>query len=192
MKIAIYGDSFASPQYDPQNLGWPILLKNNLIVHNYAMSGVSEYKILQTLKKSDLSQFDKILIVHTSPNRIYVPHNPLHQNTKYHKQCDIIFSDIEHKRDEFSVACQQYFKYIFDIEYASDLHNLICKNIDEITNQFDTSHITFFDYTGLYQFNNKLRSFYETWLINKGSINHLSSHGNSLIYLAVLEILGIA
>ena len=122
MKLAIFGDSFSARVADSNNVGWPILLENNFCVNNFSHSGSSEFRILKTLKNQNLSLYDKIIVCHTSPTRTFVASNPLHQDSPYHQNCDIIFSDIENRNDQFSVACQMFYKHIFeekhDIEFS--------------------------------------------------------------------------
>lgn len=189
MKIAIFGDSFAVKSSDCQNIGWSSRLEECASVDNFSLSGISEYKILKLIKNINLSCYDKIIVVHTSPNRIYVPNNPLHKNSKSHSECDIIFSDIENRTDEFSRSCQLYFKHIFDLEYAKDIHNLLCREIFDITKLHNTLHLTFFDYSQLYNFDNKLVDLHTQWIKNKGSVNHHSAYGNQLIYTQLINLL---
>lgn len=188
MKLAIFGDSFATRMPNSHNIGWPILLERNYTVTNFAQAGSSEYKILKSIQSADLDSYDQIIISHTSPNRVYVPHNPLHQHSQYHKNCDIIFSDVEHNHDEFSQACQLFFKHIFDLDHAKHIHELICKEIDQLTNQRKVLHLTHFDYSGLYQFPN-LVDFYTTWSQHRGSTNHYNQQGNTLVYESIMNTL---
>lgn len=188
MKIGLFGDSFGYELHDQPYPSWVTLLKNNFEIINHCQSGVSEYKILQQLKKSNLESFDKILITHTSPLRVYVAHNPLHTNSNSHKNCDIIFTDIADRTDDFSMACQQYFRYIFDIDYATNIHNMICQQIDQLCQNKSVLHITHFDYTGLFKFCPML-NFYQFWLKNKGEVNHYNQTGNQKVYKEVLNYL---
>jgi hypothetical protein len=186
MKILLLGDSFSAAVKDNNILGWPILLEKDFTVDNKSQSGSSEFRILENLKKSNLDVYDKIIISHTSPMRTYVNYNPLHQDTEYHTNCDIIFSDIENRKDDFSVACQLFFKHIFDIGYAVDIHNLICQEIDKLTSNHDVLHITHFDYTKLYNFKDMI-NFYHHWLEHQGSVNHYNQQGNNFVYSEILK-----
>lgn len=181
-KLFIFGDSFAAKRNSiDQNLGWPELLTNDYTVTNFAECGVGEYKILKQIESVDLQQADKILISHTSPFRVYVKDHPIHNTSSTHNNCDIIFSDIEQLEDDFSRSCKLYFKYIFDEQYAIDIHNLICEKIHAVTQQLSVLHITHFDYSTLYNFTPML-NFYEHWQKNKGSVNHYSLKGNQYVY----------
>ena len=186
MKILLLGDSFSVAIKNDNILGWPILLEKYFSVDNKSQSGISEFRILENLKKSNLDSYDKIIISHTSPMRTYVKYNPLHQNTTHHKNCDIIFSDIEHRTDEFSSACQLFFKHIFDINYATDIHNLICQEIDKITANYDVLHITHFDYNKLYNFKDMMH-FYNHWVKHQGDVNHYNQQGNNFVYSEILK-----
>jgi hypothetical protein len=188
MKFAIFGDSFGVQKKDQPYPGWVDLLSQHFDITNYCECGVSEYKILKQLQNTDLDQFDKKIIVHTSATRIYVKHNPLHQLSKYHKNCDIILRDIEHNRDDFSKSCQLYFKYIFDLDHAIDMHNMICKTIDDLCKGITFIHTTHFDYTGLYSFPNMI-NFYQLFLRHRGDVNHYDKFGNYQIYQSILKAL---
>jgi len=182
LKLAIFGDSFGVNDSFGDNIGWTTLLSQIHQIDNFCQSGVGEYKILRSIQKCNLSKYDALIVTHTSPMRVHTLTNPLHQNTKHHKNCDIIFSDIEHRTDEFSTMAKQYFKFSFDTEYYVDVHNLICQQIHNYTKPFTTVHVTHFDYNGLYNFDNALINMYTQWVNNKGSVNHYSKQGNQLVF----------
>ena len=50
-------------------------------------------------------------------------------------------------------------------------------------------HITHFDYTNLYQFDNTLIELYNTWIENKGTINHYNVNGNNIVFNQLLKTL---
>lgn len=188
MKIILFGDSFGYQKNNNAYPSWVDLLSSHTFIDNKCQCGISEYKILQQIKNSNLDEYDKIVITHTSPYRTFVKYNPLHFNSDTHRDCDIILADVESRTDDFSVACQQYFKYIFDPEYAIDVHNMICTEIDLITKNYDTIHITHFDYLKLkcYQFKNFI-NFYPIWEKNRGPVNHYNEYGNQQVYETVLK-----
>lgn len=188
MRLAIFGDSFGVQQQDQPYDNWVDLLSQHFVITNYCECGVGEYKILKQLQSANLREYDKILIVHTSASRVYVKHNPLHQSTQYYKNCDIIFSDVETRKNKFSTACELYFKYIFDLDHAIDIHNMICKTIDDLCQEFDVIHTTHFDYSNLYQFSNMI-NFYNLFLEHRGDVNHYTKQGNNLIYQSLIKIL---
>lgn len=186
MKVAIFGDSFGVQKKHQPFASWVDLLACHHDIKNYCECGVGEYKILKQLRAADLRSFDKILIVHTSATRTFVRHNPLHQSSQYHKNCDIILSDVESGQDEFSLACRSYFKHIFDIEYAIDLHHMFCKEIDYLCREHSTIHTTHFDYTGLYQFSNMI-NFHKLFLKHRGPVCHYDQQGNIEIYNTLVK-----
>ena len=181
MNLAIFGDSFGVEQRQPDNVGWSALLADRFSVSNFCQSGVGEYKILQQILEHPVDNFNCIVVSHTSPYRVHAAINPLHSESATHANCDIIFTDIESRTDEFSVACQYYFKHVFDPKYYRDVHNLICQEIHRLTAGVKTLHITHFDYSDLYKFDNTLINFYNHWTDNRGSVNHYSSQGNHIV-----------
>ena len=184
--LALFGDSFGYQDSAEEFDSWVTLLSKHYKIHNYCQAGSSQYKILKSIQLVDLDQYDHVVITHTSPGRVYVKYNPLHQNTTKHKDCDIILSDIENNSDRFSVACQLYFKYIHDMDYAIDIHNMICKEIHELTQHHNPCHITHFDYQSLYQFPG-LINFHSMFRDNRGSVNHYNQIGNCRVYQTVLD-----
>lgn len=183
-KILICGDSFAADwtiKYG--NIGWPNMLANEYKVTNLAQAGCSEYKIYQQLSSISLSQFDKIIVSHTSPYRIYVSEHPIHKSDTLHKDSDLIYSDIkEHAKDNKNlIPILNYFENYFDLEYSKFIHNLICKEIDNKLQNFPVLHITSFDWDGLYKFN-KIINFYKLFQKNKGLINHYNLEGNKKVF----------
>ena len=110
----------------------------------------------------------------------------MHITSKYHKNCDILYADIEKNSDEFSVAGQMYFKHIFDFEYSNDIHNMICREIDRLVAHADPIHITHFDYTDLYNFAGLL-NFHRLFLKNKGTVGHYNKEGNIKIFETIMQ-----
>jgi hypothetical protein len=103
-----------------------------------------------------------------------------------YSHCDVIYADVENRNDDFSTACKQYFKHIFDVDYALDVHNMICREINTLCQARKVLHMTHFDYSNCYQFDNML-NFYSHWLDNRGRINHYNLSGNQYVYQTVLE-----
>jgi hypothetical protein len=185
MRIGLFGDSFGYQTTNQPFKSWVDWLSQHAIIDNYCQSGVSEYKILEQLRLINLSQYDQIIITHTSPTRVFVRYNPLHKDSETHKNCDLLLSDIESKNDPFSQVCKNYFKYIFDIDYAIDIHNMICQEINNIVKNYKVIHITHFDYRQCYQFPNMI-DFYKLWVKNQGEVNHYNEFGNRQIYETIL------
>ena len=188
MKLALFGDSFGVQRKNTSYPSWVDLLSLHFDITNYCKCGVSEYKILKQLQSANFDDYDKILIVHTSATRVYVKYNPLHQSSEYHRDCDIIFSDIENSKDDFSKSCRLYFKHIFDLDYAIDVHNMICKTIDDLCSKVDVIHSTHFEYSGLHQFSNMI-NFHDLFLKHRGDVNHYDKQGNEQIYQSLLKVL---
>ena len=184
--LAIFGDSFGAIKPDHEFKGWVEKLQYHYAVTNFCQCGSGQYRILQQIKSVDLKRFDKLLITHTSPFRVFVRENLLHKNDPVYKNCDLIFADIENRDDEFSTAAYGYFKYIFDHEFYRDIHNLICKEIDRITGSFECLHITHFDYKDCYKFANFM-CFHDLWKKHRGPVHHYDQLGNHEIFSRVLD-----
>ena len=179
-KILICGDSFAADWTKKyKGVGWPNLLAREYKVTNLAQAGCSEYKIYKQLTSSCLYKFDNIIVSHTSPYRLYVKKHPVYVNDPLHKNSDLIYSDIKEYK-ELSTVVDYYEKY-FDLDYAEFIHNLICKQIDELTKLYPILHITSFDWNGLYKFPNMI-SFESIFDKHRGDINHYNGIGNQIIY----------
>jgi hypothetical protein len=193
MKILITGDSFAADWTIAKNLvGWPNLLANDFDVVNIAQAGCSEYKIHRQLSSVDLSQFDSIIVAHTSPNRLYVKNHPVHFSSALHKNSDLIYADIkEHASTDKNLdSIVDYFEKYFDIEYAEFVHTLICKEIDLMLSNFagNVIHLTGFDWTNLYQFN-ELQVFSDLAIHDRGLANHFDTEGNEKVYQTVKKLI---
>jgi hypothetical protein len=133
-KVLIVGDSFAADwrvKY-PDQLGWPNLLAQEYSVTNLAQAGCSEYRIYQQLKTTNIDHFDLILVSHTSAYRIYTEYHPARRDTALHKNCDLLYSDIEdlsQTQEEYK-SVSTYFQKFFSLEFAEFTHELIWeKNI---------------------------------------------------------------
>lgn len=187
--ILIAGDSFAadwSLKYNQK--GWPNFLASKFRVKNVAQAGCSQYKIYKQLTSNDLKSYDTIIISHTSPYRLYCKENLLHQNDVLHDQSDYIYSDIVGNidRDKKLVVLKDYFENFFDTDYAEFSHNLLCKEIDQLTKNYHVIHISFFDYTNLYQFPRFLDMHY-LYKEHSGLINHLTYEGNQKVFQKILH-----
>lgn len=184
-RVLISGDSFAADSscVIDNSSSWTQLLKNYFDVTNIAQAGVGEYKILKQLQSIKLEDFDYIIVVHTSPNRVHINHHPLHSNSKIHKNCDLIYNDILNSdiQDVVTTTALNYFKYIFDESYYCDIHRLLIKETMEITQNTRVLHITFFDCSI-----DKVCNWSHIWNKNPGSINHLDVSGNKLVLEKVL------
>ncbi len=181
--LLIAGDSFSTDwtkKYD--GIGWVNMLENDYEVTNISQAGVSEYKIYLQLKSVDLTQFDKILISHTSAYRIPIEEHPIHKGDVLHDNCDIIFSDVkEHLKNPIMKTAYDFYSEIFHADYFVFVNDLIYKEIHKITP--NALHITFFDSF----YNESVYKFENIFLKNRGLMNHLNDIGNELIYNIVLK-----
>lgn len=189
MNILIVGDSFAA-NYGKKDLGWVNHLANDYKVINLAQAGCSQYKIYLQLTSTDLKYFDAIIISHTSPNRWYTSQNLIHRDSILHNQSDYIYSDVVANMDKHPLmsSLKIWFENFHDLDYADFVHNLICKEITELTLNSRTIHLSFFDYKKLFQFNNFL-DLSDMFLKHRGDINHLDSEGNLKVYQLIKKVL---
>jgi hypothetical protein len=182
-KILICGDSFAAKHTDADT-GWPSLLEQYYNVENRAQFGVSEYKIWQQVKHAPLCEYDVIVVCHTSPNRVHIRKHPVHRDTVHHKNCDLIYSDVEHRGDPVSKIAVDYFKNIFDEEYYNDIYLLMKQEIDRLCTNTKCINISFFN--GIPDVTN----YFETFQKHRGSVNHLTNVGNQIVASAMHDKIG--
>jgi hypothetical protein len=178
MKILIAGDSFAVNQDN----GWSDLLSDSYAITNIAQAGVSEYKILKQLQSENLTKFDRIIIVHTSPYRVHIQNHPTH-NTGLHANCDLLLADLENVSKSNSVveAGLLYFKYIFDPDYYTDIYSMMLETINAITKPYSSLHLCFFDNDLDYPFDNFI-DFNSVFKMYPGTVNHLSTVGTMMVH----------
>jgi hypothetical protein len=165
--LLIIGDSFSE---NTTEHSWTQLL--GIPATNLSSRGISEYKIYKKLESIDPTDFSHVIINHTSPNRIYIPHNPLYQDNQLYQNCDLIYTDIKSREpDPFAKNVSWWFENVFDLEHAEFMHQLLIKHIQQLVP--DAIHITFFDvdYPGI-------TSLYNIWQANPGTINHMTTAGN--------------
>jgi hypothetical protein len=179
-KILIVGDSFAA---DPN--GWALMLDDCQVV-NMATNGSSEYRIYKNLIKN-VNYYDKIIVVHTSPNRIYVEHNPIHANSVTHPYCDLLYQDVAADGSSFANHVAWWFENVFDLEQANTMHHLLIDKIQQITYNIPTIHLTFFDYI-----HRDVLNLHRIWKKYPGKINHLSNLGNMKVAEIIQERLNNA
>lgn len=194
-KILICGDSFSadwSIKYHDYP-GWPNLLAATYAVTNLAQAGVSEYKIWLQLKSADLSQYDTIILSHTSPYRIPIEEHPAHKNDPLHKNCDLIYLDAKKSNSKELQPIVDYFEKYFIPDYACFVHDLIINHeINYLRENFSNKviHITNLDWTGLTQTDNFI-SFHSVFKQHPGLINHFSKQGNQLIFEKLKETIDV-
>lgn len=173
-KILLIGDSFASSNHLDS---WINLLPHCNLV-NLSSNGSSEYRIFKKLVKIDLTLFSHIIIVHTSPYRIYIDHNPLHLTSLTHQDCDLLYQDIKHADPtEFTQNVKWYFENVFDLDQANTIHNLLIEKIVDLTMPYQSLHLSFFED----EKNTNINNLNVIWKKNPGLINHLDKNGNKKV-----------
>lgn len=177
-KILIAGDSFAA-LYPGARSGWPNLLSEIYTVKNIAEAGISEYKILKQIQSENLNQYDLVIVSHTSPSRVHIKKHPIH-STILHKNCDLIFTDIESRNHWFNpkvLAAKLYFKYIFDDDYQTDIYSLIRKEINQLITvpYIALGHVPV---VSELKIEKNFIDFSPMWPLYKGDVNHYNVVGN--------------
>jgi hypothetical protein len=191
--MLICGDSFSvdwSVEHTGQ--GWPTLLEQTYQVTNLSQAGCGEYKIyLQIVSVLDqLHDFDKIIISHTSPYRLYTKAHPIHSASKLHAHSDLLYQDIKHhsQSQKKLLPLVDYFENYFDLEYAEFTHGLICEKIQTLLEpyQHKTLHVSHIGWKNLYQFKRMIQ-FENLFETHPGLINHYSDQGNQLVYQQIVQ-----
>lgn len=184
MKLLICGDSFAADwtvKYPGE--GWPNIIAQKYDVTNLAQAGCSEYKVYLQLANTDLSNFDAIIISHSTPSRFYVREHPLHSQDPLHRGSDLIYSDIKEAstKHKHLKPITEFFENYIDLDYMEFVYQLICEKIDTLLSDFDGKvlHVSHLPWRSDYQFAN----FVQLDLIqtNRGLLNHYDEIGNKLI-----------
>lgn len=187
MKILIAGDSFAAPWPNCDSSWTSLLAENNLVV-NVAQAGVSEYKIYKQLLSQPLTEFDCVIVSHTSPSRVHTRKHPIH-NTGLHKNCDLIFTDIEAHSSWFNVSlrtAKNWFKYHYDDEYQSTVYKLVREEINRIipVRYLSIDNLNITDDLIIEKEHLDLRNF---WVNYKGEVNHYSAEGHAKIFKMITQ-----
>ena len=183
MKILIIGNSYAADWTVkfPDRKGWSNFLSEKFEVTNLAQCGVGEYKIYKQIENIDISVFDLIITSHHHFSRVHTKLHPLWSKDVLMKDCDLIYSDLEHHSKKFknifnwSLKCaERFFFYHYDHDYQFFIHSLIKEKIylkikdknviiinDIITEEFEKKY--------------------------HGKCNHLSDTGNKIVYERILS-----
>jgi hypothetical protein len=172
--LLIIGDSFST---NSEQTSWTKLL-SEFVVTNVSTNGSSEYRIFKKLINTDLTQFDYIIIVHTSPYRIYIEDHPLYLNSLTHQNCDLLYQDIKFsKSTKFTQNVTWYFENVFNLEQADVVHNLLIEKMVDLTVTHQTLHLSFFEN----EKNPNIINLNSIWKKHPGSINHLDNTGNKKV-----------
>jgi len=186
VNILITGDSFAADwtiKYKNYGVGWPNIIAKTHNVTNIAQAGCSEYKILKQLQSVQLSNFDIVIVSHTSPYRLYTPEHPLHKNDKLHHASDLMYTDLlyhyQTTNNKDIKTLIEYFEKYFDIEYAKYVYSLIFNEIRNLCND-KTIHISHINLSDMINDINvtEINMFRED---NRGLINHYNQKTNNWI-----------
>ena len=173
-RLLIVGDSFAA---NSTQSCWTRLL-SGFAVTNLSSNGSSEYRIFKKLVNTDLAQFSHVIVVHTSPYRIYIEDNPLHLNSQTHKTCDLIYQDVRSsEKTAFTKNVVWYFENIFNLEQANTMHALMVEKIVEMTASHQALHLSFFED----EKNPRITNLNSIWANHPGAINHLDEIGNKKV-----------
>jgi hypothetical protein len=190
-KLLITGDSFAAEWPNAVN-GWVNLLAKKFDVTNLAEPGIGEYKIYKQIKNVDLSQFDCVIVSHTSPSRIHTRNHPLH-TTGFHKNCDLIITDLVGHFDPFNSnlqASKKFFEFHYDEEYQIDIYKLLREKINNTINipYISVSHIPI---ANDLRIENCHIDFSNLWTTERGNVNHYTEHGNNIVYHKIKDMLDV-
>lgn len=183
--LLICGDSFAANwqvKY-PNVIGWPNMMASNYEITNLAQAGCSQYKVLKQIQSVNLEKFDKIIISHSSPYRLFSPKHPIHYADKLHKDSDLIYSDVkEHAvTNKELLPLVEYFEKYYDLNYAEDIYTLLCKEIVELTKHLNILHLVHRCNHQIVKFDNQIDCS-PVFKNYHGLANHYSDEGNKIIY----------
>ena len=194
--ICIVGDSFSADwtvKY-PDRKGWVNALADKHDVVNLSQAGCSQYAILkqlQSLKK--LSNFDAILLSHTSPYRVYVDQHPVNDGDVLHGNADLIYTDIANaaKTNDALMPLKDYMENWMSLPYQIDIYDLILEKIDAILTyeqryvpRLNVIHMTHLEWTSNYELDNML-DLRPLRKKHRGDINHYTEEGNALVLAAI-------
>lgn len=188
--LLICGDSFAADWQTkfPTSFGWPNLLSNQFDVTNLAQAGCSQYKILKQLRSVNLAKFDKIIISHTSPYRLYVENHPFHHSDELHHSSDFIYADVKEQAtiDHRLAPLVEYFEKYYDLTYAEEIFVLLCKEIFDITKAYDVLHLVHTFNSQFIKFDHQIQCD-DVFKQYPGLMNHYSDEGNKIIYDKIIS-----
>jgi len=195
MKILIIGDSFAadfSVKYNDYP-GWTKLLSRDHNVTNLAQAGITEYKIWLQLESIDnLSEYDLVIVSHTSPYRIHTIKHPVHYNDPLHKHADLMLKDCEYHLSRIKfwfntalLSAVGFYKYHFDKKYFETIYTMFRERIAKKLSGHDVIVINNLPGNLEFAFEIIVLDFSELWEQEPGLINHYSKLGNQKIYHSI-------
>jgi hypothetical protein len=186
--VLICGDSFSADwtiKYD--GMGWPNLLSYDFKITNNSQAGCSEYNIYKQLKMEKLDSYEHVIVMHTSPYRLHVNEHPVHNNDPLHHNSALIYTDIkEHSKTNPKLTpIIDYYEKYFNVEHALFVHNLLCKEIEQMCPK-NTIHIINIECDECYKFN-RMMNFYKIFSKNRGLLNHFNDKGNEIVYSKIKQ-----
>lgn len=182
LKILLCGDSFAADwtKKHPKHQGWPNMLSKKVSLTNLARAGAAEYRILKQMQSIDLYQFDRIIVSHTSPYRIYVKQHPAYKHDEFYQHCDFLYADCAAHNLPIVTG---WFENYFDLGHAIDIHHLIMHKINSLHDKI--LHIGHLDISAPPGFN--FVNFNDIWKKFPGDMNHYNEIGNKKVYDRILS-----
>ena len=188
-KILIVGDSFSTVWPDG-NTGWVNLLAKDYDVTNLSEAGIGEYKILKQLESVNTSNYDYVIVSHTSPSRIHTRNHPLHK-TGFRKNCDLIYNDISDRFNPFNLnlfVSKLFFRYHYDDKYQVDIYNLIRAKIKSLINTkyISISHVEIAAELAIEKYH---IDFSTLWSKERGYVNHYTDAGNVSVYNTIKRVI---
>lgn len=186
MKVLLCGDSFSADYTvkDKSSNGWPTMLAKDVDLTNVSRAGASEYRIWRQVRDNLNNSYDKVVVSHTSPYRIYVEKHPLHQNDILHQECDLIYNDIKGRGLDH---IERWFEECFNEEHAVDLHQLLIKDIDRMCKDHNVIHLGHLDISAPDNFD--FVNLNDIWKVNPGPVNHYDDKGNQIVYVKLRDML---
>ncbi len=189
-KILICGDSFSADyqKKDTGLIGWVNMLAQDHTVLNLSDAGCSEYRILKNIENSILSNFDAVIVCHTSPYRVYIKDHPIYKNDPLHRNSDLIYADIEYhllkNKNKTLRTGKEYFETIFEDEYYKDMYFLMQDKIINLTKNIPCLHLTPLFDEKLYRFEHCI-NLSKLFTITPNAANHYSFEDNQQIYTII-------
>jgi hypothetical protein len=195
MKILIVGDSFAadwSAKYK-EALGWPNLLAEHHTITNLSQAGVGEYKIYKQLMSVNLSNFDLVIIAHTSPYRVHTRKHPVHLQNKFYKNADLIYADIEYHLTSITnwfnkslQSASKFFVHHYDEKFQETIYELIRDKINTLIGS--TKCIVIHTHIVPNKFlNEKTVIDINEQVLTPNLANHLSKESNRIVCIQILD-----
>jgi len=176
--IVIVGDSFSS---DIGDYSWITKLSNRYNIKNFSQRGISEYRLYRIVLENieEIFNADAVIIFHTNTDRIFVPDHVSFQSRQLstHTQMDMVANDALTDKS-FKKIAGHYYRYFYDQDQQNCVYQLLVEKIDQLITtkkihcsgfnvECDTVAINLFE---------------QVRLDYPGTINHLNSTGNQLVY----------